>query len=61
MKKRKGFLLLGMMIVATIGGILFIKYSNNHTECESTTLTYKDANGNKVTETQHICKEKFSF
>jgi hypothetical protein len=39
----------------------FIKISNDHLECETVTSFKKDKNGNKVVDTKHICKEKYSF
>ena len=61
MRAKKGLMLLGTIIVLAVGSVLFIHYGNDHKECEDTTLTYKDADGNDVVEKQHICKEKFSF
>jgi hypothetical protein len=39
----------------------FIKISNDHLECDTVTSTKIDKNGNKVVNTNHICKEKYSF
>jgi hypothetical protein len=39
----------------------FIKISNDHLECDTVTSTEIDKNGNKVVNTKHICKEKYSF
>ena len=39
----------------------FIKTSNDHLECETVVSTTIDKNGNKVVDTRHICKEKYSF
>ena len=39
----------------------FIKISNDHLECETVTSFKKDKKGNKVVDTKHICREKYSF
>jgi hypothetical protein len=39
----------------------FIKINNDHLECETVTSIKIDKNGNKVVDTKHICKEKYSF
>lgn len=61
MTKAKKILVFGALTIITLGVVMFIVFSNDHVECEHTTKTYTDADGNKVTENKHICKEKFSF
>jgi hypothetical protein len=41
--------------------LIFIKFSNNHIECETVTDSFKDKGGNKVLKTSHICHEKFNL
>jgi hypothetical protein len=54
-------------IISLLIGILFctayyfIKISNDHLECDTVTSTKIGKNGNKVVNTKHICKEKYSF
>jgi hypothetical protein len=59
--KRKtlfGFLL---GLLAFISVMQFIRLNNDHLECEQTVERKQDAKGNIVTETKHVCKEKFNF
>lgn len=60
MKKK---LVVGFIVILllSIGAYQFIKMNNDHLECEQVVEQKKEANGNLVTSTKHICKEKFSF
>ena len=51
----------GTLIVATVGTIMFIRFSNDHKECHTATKQVTDAKGNSITIQEHVCKEKFSF
>ncbi|MEH6536091.1 MAG: hypothetical protein V7719_06845 [Psychroserpens sp.] len=49
------------VFVISIGVVILIYVSNDHSECEtSTVITYGD-NGEKITTETHICKEKFNI
>lgn len=59
--KFKAVILLGTLIVAAVSTIMFIRFSNDHKECHTTTKQVTDAKGNSITIQEHVCKEKFSF
>ncbi|WP_159799535.1 hypothetical protein [Flavobacterium sp. MK4S-17] len=61
MKRKKGLILLGIIIAAAFVNLIFIKHANDHKECNDITVKYKDAEGNDVIEKRHICKEQFNF
>ena len=42
-------------------GILFIKKSNDHLECNNESVTIENSNGEIITTNKHICKEKYSL
>jgi hypothetical protein len=35
--------------------------NNDHIECETVVRKYKNNDGDIVTKTEHVCKEKYSF
>ena len=60
MKRKQTFTLL-LLLLFTVGTLLFIKESNDHKECSDRYESTKDSNGNLVVSKQHICQEKYSF
>jgi Na+/H+ antiporter NhaC len=58
---KKSIYSVSVVIVLTIVVLFFIRYSNDHKECSTETTVTKDASGNKIQESKHICREKFSF
>jgi len=48
-------------VVFFVALLIFIKFSNDHIECETVTDSFKDKDGNKVLKTSHICHEKFNL
>lgn len=48
-------------VLFTIGTVQFIRLSNDHAECNQKVERTKDAAGNSVVATEHVCREKFSF
>lgn len=59
MKKRSFLIAIALLLVVTLGTVLFIHYSNDHKECEETIVHTTDTNGNDVVVTEHHCKENF--
>lgn len=59
--KIKALFLIAIIAFATIGAAMFIKVSNDHKECSTITKQVKDADGNTVTVSEHVCKEKANF
>lgn len=59
--KLKAIVLVGTLIVATVSIIMFIRISNDHKECHTTTKQVTNAKGNSVTIQEHVCKEKFNL
>jgi hypothetical protein len=59
--KKKVLIGFTLLLIACIGLLMFIRFANDHKECEDTVRQYTDANGNAVVEKEHICKEKFSL
>ena len=49
------------IIIITISGLIFIHFSNDHVECETTSESVKKADGKFVITEKHICKEKYNF
>lgn len=50
-----------LIIAIAIGAVLFIRKSNDHTECSNRTQSVKDSYGNVTVLKEHVCKEKFSL
>lgn len=59
--KLKAIIFTGTLIVATVSTIIFIRFSNDHKECHTTTKQVTDAKGNSVMIKKHVCKEKFNL
>ena len=61
MKNRSSYLVI--ILVFTIGffGTTFIMKYNDHVECETVVRKFKNNDGDIVTKTEHVCKEKYSF
>lgn len=57
----KKIIVLGSIVVFTIGGYIFIKTNNDHKECSNVKSITTDKNGNQVVSEKHVCKEKYSF
>lgn len=49
------------VIILFLSFLIFIKFSNDHIECETKIFNYIDKNDFKVTKTEHVCKERFNF
>jgi hypothetical protein len=58
---KKIILAFSILLISTIGIILFIKLSNDHKECNQKIEKKLDSNGNTVTTKIHICNEKYNF
>ena len=61
MKNIKQFIILLFLGILFCSTYYFIIISNDHIECETIVSTKIDNAGNKIVETKHVCKEKFSF
>ena len=48
-------------ICMSVMGIIFIKYSNDHKECETKTEIAFGDNDEKIVSEIHVCKEKFNL
>jgi len=59
--KKKGITIILGIVVCTIGILTFIFRSNDHIECSSETKHTIGENGEKISTTTHLCKEKYSF
>lgn len=59
--KKKAITLFALIIVATVALFLFIRFNNDHRECEQITEKLKNAKGEIVLHKRHVCKETFSF
>lgn len=59
MKKKFIAIIAGIIIFMSL--IMFIILSNDHVECGSATKYSVGENGEKISTTTHVCKEKFSF
>lgn len=60
MPQKRVFSLFAILLVLT-GTILFIYYNNDHKECDVEVEQIIGKNGEHVTRTTHVCKERFSF
>ena len=49
------------VIIAALGIMFFIHFSNDHIECKTITESKINADGIVVKSQSHICKEKYSF
>ena len=50
-----------LIVMVATGSFLFIRFSNDHKECEDVISKSTDSDGNTIVTTEHICKEKYSF
>jgi len=58
---KKIFLISLAIVICSAGLITFVYVSNDHLECEtSSVVTYGEA-GEKITTETHICKEKYNL
>lgn len=48
-------------VVLTVGIVIFIYFSNDHTECENIIEQSIGANGEKISTARHLCKERFNL
>ncbi len=60
MKKKLIISFIGIVVIFVVG-IIFIHFSNDHNECENVIEYYVDTNGQEITCTKHICKERFNI
>lgn len=58
---KKTFLTLLGILTCSVGIVLFILKSNDHTECETNIETVFNDKGEKVTTETHICKETYNM
>lgn len=58
---KKFLMLFSVLVLITIGSLLFIKNNNDHKECSTEIVHSKDAEGNSISTEKHICKEKYNF
>lgn len=59
-KKRQIIFLLGAAVL-TVGILIFIYFSNDHTECENILEHSIGANGEKISTERHLCRERFNL
>jgi hypothetical protein len=50
-----------MVALFCIGTFTFIRVNNDHKECRNVTKYSVGSNGEKITTTKHLCKEKYNF
>jgi hypothetical protein len=61
MKNRSVYLVSILVFIIGFSGTIFIMKNNDHIECETVVRKFKNNDGNIVTQTEHVCKEKYSF
>ena len=61
MKNRSVYLVSILVFIIGFSGTIFILKNNDHIECETVVRKFKNNDGNIVTQTEHVCKEKYSF
>ena len=61
MKIKRTYTVAILVFVIGFSGTIFIMENNNHIECETIVKKYKNNDGDTVTRTEHVCKEKYSF
>ena len=61
MKNRSSYLIIILVFLIGFFGTTFIMKNNDHIECETVVRKYKNNDGDIVTQTEHVCKEKYSF
>lgn len=61
MKNIKSLIAIVGILIFAVSGVIFIKVSNDHKECETEVKISLNNNGEKVEVNKHICKEKFNF
>jgi hypothetical protein len=61
MKNKSVYLVSILVFIIGFSGTIFIMKNNDHIECETVVRKYKNIDGNIVTQTEHVCKEKYSF
>lgn len=61
MKPKLMLVALVAVVLLAVGGVLFIHFTNDHTECETVkeyTITPK---GEKIIVVRHVCRERFAI
>ena len=61
MKNRSVYLVSILVFIIGFSGTIFIMKNNDHIECETVVRKFKNNDGDIVTQTEHVCKEKYSF
>jgi hypothetical protein len=61
MKNRSSYLVIILVFTIGFSGTISIMKNNDHIECETVVRKYKNNDGDIVTKTEHVCKEKYSF
>jgi hypothetical protein len=58
---KKSIFILTSLLAIVASSVIFILYSNDHLECDTITKTTVSKSGEKITTTEHVCKERFNF
>ena len=61
MNNRSIRLIIILVFIIGFSGTIFIMKNNDHIECETVVKKYKNNDGDIVTRTEHVCKEKYSL
>lgn len=61
MSRLKVIITIASIFILAISSLLFIKINNDHIECSTITDSHINKNGQQITITKHVCKEKFNF
>jgi lipopolysaccharide export system protein LptC len=61
MKNRSNYLVVILVFIIGFAGTILIMKNNDHIECETVVKKDKNNDGDIVTRTEHVCKEKYSF
>ena len=61
MKNRSSYLVFILVFLIGFSGTIFIMKNNDHVECETVVKKYKNNDGDIVTRTEHVWKEKYSL
>jgi hypothetical protein len=61
MKNRSSYFVVILVFIISFFGTIFIIKNNDHVECETISKKFKNNDGDIVTRTEHVCKEKYSF
>jgi hypothetical protein len=61
MKETKAEVRIIGIVLLVLGALVFIRFTNDHMECDTIITEVISVHGEKISTEKHICKEKFNL